>query len=263
VMIVLFFSLSGGKRSVYILPAMPVTAIALAPLLPDIVRKPSLRWAMWLLALVVAGALLAAGLGMHQGRLPALDRLATNALDASPAPLVAMIIGIGAAGLLVALLARPRHALAAWALFVLALWGAWGLVGYPLLNGYSSARGVMARTASLVPAGDPIALVAWKEQNLLMLDTMGRDTVNFGYHLPWHEQLHDALAWQAADPAHRWIFAYGAVLSPCVRPERAIHVGHANRREWYLFQRNAVVPGCVPPPSDDAGQFQPYDPDAG
>ena len=261
VLVVIFFSLSRGKRDVYILPALPLTAIALAPLLPAILKSASFRWALWILTLLLALVLLVTGMGMHAGHLHKLVALATSALDGSPKPLVTMIIGIGAAGVVIALLARPRHAAWGWCAFALVTWGTWGLVAYPLLNGYSSSRAVMARTASLVPRDDTIALVAWKEQNLLMLDALGRKTVNFGYKLAWHDQLQQALAWQAADPAHRWIFAYGKVLVPCVRMHDAIHVGHANRREWYLFNRSAVVPGCVPPRSDDAGQFGAYEPD--
>ncbi|TAN05833.1 MAG: glycosyltransferase family 39 protein [Rhodanobacteraceae bacterium] len=261
VLVVIFFSLSRGKRDVYILPALPITAIALAPLLPDILRRASFRWALWALTLLLALVLLLAGIGMHAGHLHKLLALATSALDGSPQPLIAMILGIGAAGVVIALLARPRHAAWGWCAFALVTWGAWGLVAYPLLNGYSSSRAVMARAASLVPRDDTIALVAWKEQNLLMLDALGRKTINFGYKLAWHDQLRQALAWQAADPAHRWIFAYGRVLAPCVRRSDAIHVGHANRREWYLFTRSAVVPGCVPPRSEDAGQFGAYEPD--
>mgnify|MGYP001110805451 CR=1 FL=1 len=261
VLVVIFFSLSGGKRDVYILPALPVAAIALAPFLGDIVRARTFRWALWSLILLLALVLLGAGLGMHTGHLPRQAALAASALGGSPTPLIAMVIGIGAAGIAAALVARPRHAPWAWCAFALAAWGAWGVVAYPLLNGYSSSRAVMARTASLVPPGDPVALVAWKEQNLLMLDALDRDTVTFGFKLAWHVQLQRALAWQAVDPAHRWIFAYGKVLAPCVRMRDAIHVGHANRREWYLFAHDAVVPGCVPPKSDDSGQFGAYEPD--
>jgi 4-amino-4-deoxy-L-arabinose transferase-like glycosyltransferase len=261
VLVVIFFSLSGGKRDVYILPALPVTAIALAPLLPDVLRRASFRWALWALTLALALVLLVAGIGMHTGHLHKLVTLASSALDGSPQPLTAMILGIGSAGVLVALIARPRHAPWGWCAFALVAWGSWGLVAYPLLNGYSSSRAVMARTASLVPAGDTIGLVAWKEQNLLMLDMLDRKTANFGFKLAWHEQLRQALAWQAADPAHRWIFAYGNTLAPCVREADAIHVGHANRREWYLFNRRAVVPGCIPPKTEDAGQFGAYEPD--
>jgi hypothetical protein len=172
-----------------------------------------------------------------------------------------MILGIGGAGVLISLVARPRHAPWGWCAFALVAWGTWGLVAYPLLNGYSSSRAVMARAASLVPTGGTIGLVAWKEQNLLILDMLGRKTANFGFKLAWHEQLRQALAWQGADPAHRWIFAYGKILAPCVREADTIHVGHANRREWHLFNRRAVVPGCIPPRAEDAGQFGAYEPD--
>ena len=261
VLVVIFFSLSGGKRDVYILPALPVTAIALAPLLPDILRARSFRWALWILTLLLALVLLIAGIGLHSGRLHNLVALASSALNGSPGPLIAMILGMGATGVLIALIARPRRAVWGWAGFALVAWGAWGLVAYPLHKGSSAARAGMARAANGVPAGDPIALVAWKEQNLLTLDALGRDTVDFGFKLAWHVQLEQALAWQAADPAHRWVFAYGKVLAPCVRMRDAVHVGHANRREWYVFSRSAVVPGCVPPRSDDAGQFGAYEPD--
>jgi 4-amino-4-deoxy-L-arabinose transferase-like glycosyltransferase len=261
VLVVIFFSASGGKRDVYILPALPIAALAMAPLLPAIVRNRGFRWALWLLTLLLALVLLLAGLGMHLGRLHRLNELAASALDGPPQPLAWMILAIGATGVVIALIARPRRATWGWAAFALAAWGIWGLVAYPLLNGYSSSRAVMARAASIVPRRDPIALVAWKEQNLLMLDSMGRKTITFGFKLAWHDQLRRALAWQAADPAHRWIFAYGKVLAPCVRERDAIHVGHANRREWYLFARSAVVPGCVPPAGVDTGQFGAYEPD--
>jgi hypothetical protein len=214
------------------------------------------------LILVLALVLLLAGLGMHLGRLHRLNELAASALDGPPQPLAWMILSIGAAGVVIAIAARPRWSTWGWAAFALVAWGIWGLVAYPLLNGYSSSRAVMARAAGIVPRGDPIALVAWKEQNLLMLDSLGRKTVTFGFKLAWHDQLRRALAWQAADPAHRWIFAYGKVLAPCVRMRDTIHVGHANRREWYLFARSAVVPGCVPPAGVDTGQFGAYEPDS-
>ncbi|HEX5352572.1 MAG TPA: glycosyltransferase family 39 protein [Rhodanobacteraceae bacterium] len=261
VLVVLFFSMSGGKRDVYILPALPVMALAMAPLLPDIVAARSFRWVLWVLTLLLALVLVLTAFGMSAGQLRKLHELAASAVQGSPLPLIEMIFGMGLAGFAAALLARPRHAARGWCAFGLLAWGTWGMAGYPLLNGYSSSRAVMARAASLVPPGDPIALVAWKEQNLLMLDKLGRNTVTFGFKLAWHVQLERAIQWQAADPAHRWVFAYGKVLAPCVRMADAIHVGHANRREWYLFTRNAVVPGCVPPASDDAGQFHAYEPD--
>ena len=122
VLVVIFFSLSGGKRDVYILPALPVAAIALAPLLPGILRRASFRWALWALILLLGLVLLLAGIGMHTGHLQKLVALASAALDGSPRPLTAMILGIGGAGVLIALVARPRHAPWGWCAFALVAW---------------------------------------------------------------------------------------------------------------------------------------------
>ena len=262
IMTVLFFSISPGKRNVYILPVMPMVALALAPVLPGIVRNRWFRFALWLIALALAMALLTMGVLMRGGHLQSLTARAAMTLEASPAPLVMMLIGVGAVGILIAVLARPHPTRAGWCAFVLVVWGTWGLAAYPMLNGYPSTLEMMTHVSNRVPRHDQIGLVAWKEQNLLMLHRLGRPSVNWGFLLPWHEQLQRALAWQAADPAHRWIFTLGDVLAPCVKIDRAIHVGHANHQEWYLFKRNAVAPNCAPSASEDARQVGAYDPEA-
>jgi hypothetical protein len=35
-------------------------------------------------------------------------------------------------------------------------------------------------------------------------------------------------------------------MGDCVDRQRAVHVGHANRREWWMFQADAVKSGCAP-----------------
>ncbi|MGK9517751.1 hypothetical protein O6467_23655, partial [Salmonella enterica subsp. enterica] len=42
-LIVVFFSIPDGKRDVYILPALPMACLALAPLLPGVLRKRAMR----------------------------------------------------------------------------------------------------------------------------------------------------------------------------------------------------------------------------
>ncbi|MHB1272290.1 MAG: hypothetical protein ACYCZD_05865 [Rhodanobacter sp.] len=44
-------------------------------------------------------------------------------------------------------------------------------------------------------------------------------------------------------------FSLDTAMGDCVNRRRARHVGHANRREWWMYQAAAVIPGCVP----DAG----------
>jgi hypothetical protein len=35
-------------------------------------------------------------------------------------------------------------------------------------------------------------------------------------------------------------------MGDCVNRSKAINVGHANRRDWWLFKADAVIAGCVP-----------------
>src|SRR5690606_18090832 len=64
-LVLLFFSLSPGKREVYIFPALPAACLAAAPLLPALLRRRGVQWLLsaWLL---LCGALLlgAAGSGL-------------------------------------------------------------------------------------------------------------------------------------------------------------------------------------------------------
>jgi hypothetical protein len=68
----------------------------------------------------------------------------------------------------------------------------------------------------------------------------------FGFLKEWREQYADAVAWQRAEPAQRWIFGLDTAIGQCVDRKKATYVGHANRREWWMFKADAVLPGCVP-----------------
>lgn len=253
VLVVVFFSIPSGKRDVYILPALPMACLALAPLLPGILRKAWPRRIAWALALLLS--LLALGLGLSmllgtpafEAKLSA-DRGFTGGTDALAWLLVA-IAGAGFASLAVFGRARPVHAL----LGALAgLWVLYGLVGYPLLNPSSSAREVMQQARARIGTEAELGLVAWKEQNLLMSEPMA---TTFGFVVPWPEQLRRGIAWQAQAPARRWLLVQQPALD-CVERARIVLAGRANRRAWWLVPAGAVVPGCVP-----AGRRGDPDPD--
>ncbi len=239
VLVLLFFSFSPGKRDVYILPALPMTALALAPLLPGLLRRRGVRLAVFALTTLLAGALtVAAALALH--RHPAWAVKIEQSLDPR---IWWMLLAIGAAGLVVVALTRIRRAPLGWLLFAGVLWSVYGLWGYPMLNGDRSARDVMVRARAIAGPDASIGLLAWKEQNLLMVQG---PVAEFGFLKPWPQQYADAVAWLQADPARRWIFSLDEAMGTCVDRHRAIYVGHANRREWWMFQAAAVAPGCVP-----------------
>jgi hypothetical protein len=78
-------------------------------------------------------------------------------------------------------------------------------------------------------------------QNLLLAD---REVTEFGFKKPKNRQLAEAIRWQAAKPDTRWVFILDRVMAPCIDRDKAVVVGHANRREWLMFKADAVMPAC-------------------
>jgi len=242
-LVIVFFSIPHGKRDVYIMPALPMACLAMAPLLPGLLRR---RWPRRLalgFALALTLATLGAGLAMLLGDPGFEHRLVEGRGFTSADPFAWLLLAIGVCGLGSALWfgrGRPVHVL----LSTLACtWMLYGLVGYGLLNGSSSARDLMASVDRRLDPDQELGLVAWKEQNLLMSP---RPTTTFGFVMPWGEQLRRGMAWQAEAPERRWLLVQDRALSHCVVRERAILAGRSNRRPWWLVPATAVVPGCVP-----------------
>jgi 4-amino-4-deoxy-L-arabinose transferase-like glycosyltransferase len=250
VLVLLFFSASAGKRDVYILPILPMLALITAPYLEELLATRWLRALCALFVVLVGAGML--GLGVYAlaahpafaGKL-ALDR----GFDGQENSLWWMCIVIGAAQWLLLAIFRLRRAHWAVAGGMLALWLVWGVWAYPLLNGSSSSADVMSAVHTHLGPQDDIGLVDWTEQNMLMLDHPATD---FGFTAPTTQQFTRAVTWQAAAPATRWLFVQEPAMGRCVQRDKAIEIGHANRRDWWLFKADAVIPGCTPAAHTDA-----------
>ncbi|QNP39643.1 ArnT family glycosyltransferase [Lysobacter solisilvae (ex Woo and Kim 2020)] len=249
-LVLLFFSIPNGKRDVYILPALPMACLAFAPLLPGIVRKAWPRRIAFAFAALFALLLTGAGLAMLLGN-PGFEAklIGDRGLHASAAPFAWTLLAMGGgawAGLLWFGLRRPLAALLS---SLAVVWVLYGLLVYPLLNDSSSARGLMTAIDRRLPADAQLGLVAWKEQNLLMAQ---RPAATFGFRVPWHEQLRQAIAWQGEAPQRRWLLVQEPALSECIDRSKAEFAGRSNRRAWWLVPATAVVPGCRPAAKPDA-----------
>jgi 4-amino-4-deoxy-L-arabinose transferase-like glycosyltransferase len=242
VAVLVFFSIPSGKREVYLLPALPMFCLALAPLLPGLLRRRAPRALMFGFVLLVALLGLALGAGALLGEPGFEARLeAQRGLDPASDAVWWMPLAIGACALVAALWGRLRRAPGALVATLASLWITFGLIGYPLLNSSSSARGLMLEVGRRIGPEAELALVAWKEQNLLQADRPAR---TFGFRRAREEQLRDAIRWQADAPARRWVLVLEQAMGDCVRRDLAQHAGRANRRDWWLFRADAVTASC-------------------
>jgi 4-amino-4-deoxy-L-arabinose transferase-like glycosyltransferase len=248
-LLLLFFSIPVGKRDVYMMPALPMVALAMAPYLEQIVAARWLRTSAFAIALIGGIAILGAGLWAWLGHSPQADAFVQRRdLGDLGQSVWLMVIVIGVGFVAAALALRPRRGVLALLAGLAALWLVWSFWSYPLLNDSSSARGVMQRARAIAGADAEIGLIGWKEQNLLMASGPTRE---FGFLAPSDRQYAAAVQWQAQAPQRRWIFSIAPAMGACVDRTRAQRVGEANRRDWWMFRADAVRAGCVPGAKED------------
>lgn len=242
-MVVLFFSIPAGKRDVYILPALPMFCLVLAPLLPGLLRRRDVQAVVGVftgllsLGLALAGAMAVLGAPAFELRLTHSRGLAPGAVDALAWTILAMGVWGG-----LSLLACGRRRHLALVSTLAMVWVLYSLVGYPLLNDSSSARGLMRTVGDRLGPDAELGLVAWKEQHLLLAD---RPAATFGFETDWDEQLIAATRWQRLAPGRRWLLVHEYAMLSCVDRNRSELAGVANRRRWWLVPAAAVKVPCV------------------
>ncbi|TYT25521.1 glycosyltransferase family 39 protein [Luteimonas viscosa] len=246
-LVLLFFSLSPAKRDVYVLPVLPVLAIAAAPLLPGLLRRRDVRLTLAAWLATVAIVALAAGLAAWPEPVAWWQRIGARH-EAGPEVLAAigrwlLVLGAWTAGCLAwAAASRLRRVGVATLLAMAGLWTIHGVGLMPAVDAGSSARALMQQVDTRIGPDAELGLLAWREQHLLQA---GRDVAVFGFNRPWPAQWRDAAAWLAAAPGRRWLFVLEDALDPCVDRARAARIGVSNRRTWWLVPASAMVPGCM------------------
>jgi 4-amino-4-deoxy-L-arabinose transferase-like glycosyltransferase len=237
VIVVLFFTSSSGKRSLYVLPAIPALAMAAGPWLPELLRaRGSRRLAFVLACLLTAVAALAAvylGFDAH--------RAARVAKQFGIQPVVPLAV-IALCCIATLAVFRVRDAWLAYAGVLATILAFTGYVVYPRIDAARSGRAFTERVQQASAGIQELALVGAKEQYLLQLK---RPSFNFG-HARWRErdsEAADAAAWLAEDP-RRGLVMDKRVRELCFKGAQAVDLGKANRQHWYLVTGNPD-PKCV------------------
>jgi 4-amino-4-deoxy-L-arabinose transferase-like glycosyltransferase len=242
VLLILFFSLTRAKRDVYIMPALPLLALCAGPFLENILQR---RWAQWTtLGFLSLLGLAALGVGAHSLLFHsafATRFAAARQLGDQASSIWWMFVVAGAWMVLCVLVFRLRRAGMALLTGLAGFWLAWSLWGAPLLAKASSPAALVQRVERTIGPKAELALVAWKEELPLAFE---RKVIDFGFVVPWHRQLSDAIVWQEQAPAQRWVLILSDVMEPCINRDATIDMGVTSGRDWRLYRLDAVASAC-------------------
>jgi 4-amino-4-deoxy-L-arabinose transferase-like glycosyltransferase len=190
----LFFSLSSGKRGIYILPALPAALLAAAPFLPELFRRAGVQRAGIVLGAVLAIPAVVIAIGALFGVEPVTQAVARAGLTSST-PVIVFAV---AAAALWCVAWRKRPVLA-WPAVLCTLAVVWSYGITPMIDSDRSGRRFTEGVVAQVPGSKELAFVGYKEQFFLYVD---RPTVSFG-HRRWVEgpqEAYDAASWINAAP---------------------------------------------------------------
>jgi 4-amino-4-deoxy-L-arabinose transferase-like glycosyltransferase len=237
VLVVLFFTLSAGKRGVYVLPAVPAFALLCAPYLAQVAARRSAQRAMFVLASLIGGLCVLAWIYLVLRSDKHIDVVADYDIDPlGPLALIAI------AAMVVCAIARPGRGFIAYAgvlaaaLLVVSFWV------NPQLNDARSGADFAARIEQAADPRQELGLVAFKEQYVL---NARREIVHFG-HARWREaeqEMADAALWLSGKPG-RQLVVNGDARAACFHDAPAQSLGAANRSEWFLV-RGGADQSCV------------------
>jgi 4-amino-4-deoxy-L-arabinose transferase-like glycosyltransferase len=236
-LVLLFFSLSPGKRGLYITPALPALAMAASPFVVSILARQAVRRAGIAISVLVMGGAVLLSIAHASGMAFALKAL--NAVHlASTWPLHLFII-LAAAGVIIA---WRTIAVLAWPVTLATLAVIWSYAIAPSMNGERSGADFIRAAQLKLQAGETLGLVAYKEQFLLYVN---RPIVNFGHRrsLEGLQEIQDAAAWLAQAP-DRVLLVPESALNPCFTVSATQIAGRASGGDWYLV-RGTPAAGCL------------------
>jgi 4-amino-4-deoxy-L-arabinose transferase-like glycosyltransferase len=249
-----FFTLSSGKRDLYILSALPMFALVAGPFLPALLQKRSVQRVLAALIALIVCACLGTTLWLQEIHPDQGRALLAAGGVAGFAPLIVLgLFGVLACAWWLWSGSRAQYALAA------TIAAGWLIVGwwvFPQMDGQRSARDFVARLEQTAAPERPLGLLAYHENFLWQLT---RASVNFG-HRRFREgqrEADDAAAWLAAAP-DRQLLVPEDMLHPCFGMAESVQdLGESSGGRWYLVQGRPQA-DCVA--RGDAGRALEYSP---
>lgn len=234
-LVILFFSISPGKRGVYVLPALPMLVLACAPYYQVLLKNKVLKFTILGVALLLSSLLFitaVAGLAEIEATLKLVEKFKVNPWN--------FFLVIGIASLLSIAAVWRKNQWLAWPLFMSILWLGYSTYGYYLRNPISTPISVYRNAEAVLSEDAEIALVDFSEQFILFSPFTIR---HFGYRTLLEQQLETAYQWQKKDT--QFILIEDKLVDDvCFDINKGIDLGFAHRRHWVLLPKAAKNSNC-------------------
>ncbi len=244
ILVLIFFSLSPGKRGVYILPALPMLAMISAPYIKSVVARVGPQWLLWGITFVLATLLLVLGLaGLQEAK------FAVKLTRDYPIEPWWFFITIGGVGVISSALTLRKWRVFNWLIFIPFLWLLYSTWGYTLLSPVKTPKGIFEQAKTIVDSNAKIALVDFSEQFLLFSPYQ---MTHFGYHTAHDIQIKSAWIWLASDD-NRYLILPQEAITDCFNTSFAINLGYAHRQNWMLLDPASRLDECLPETNSIAG----------
>jgi 4-amino-4-deoxy-L-arabinose transferase-like glycosyltransferase len=243
-LVIVFFSLSPGKRGVYLLPALPMLAMILAPLLSS--QKPA-GWFPPLLTglqFLLGIALMAVGVLAWNDHPRLVEKVADYSTD--PAKLHeagTFVFVIGLAWLITLFGFWRSRALGRLFLAMMITWLLLGTWGYRILEPLRTPHNVLATAEQHIPPGGQLGMIDFREQFLLFSK---RDFTHFSFFTGREQENRNAWLWMS-ETVNSYLLVADQIELSCFTQEGAVHLGTAHRDSYLLLTDEQTNPSCAPP----------------
>ncbi|HHQ14969.1 MAG TPA: glycosyltransferase family 39 protein [Chromatiales bacterium] len=229
----LFFTISPGKRGVYLLPLLPAVAVLAAPHLAQVCARRAVRGAAAVVLAILASILVVAGILALAGFEPVLEQLSELELSPVLAASIVILTGIG-----VALCILLRDCARSWIAASVLIWAVTTCVVYPMIDPVRSGESLMRTVDRRIGPDAELAIVDYREQLLLQAR---REVVHWSYHGDRAVHTQQAARWLTRGP-DRWLLIPEYVAIYCFIADPDKSVGYRHSRNWLLLQRDAIDP---------------------
>ncbi|WP_152207998.1 ArnT family glycosyltransferase [Marinobacter changyiensis] len=243
-LVVVFFSISPGKRGVYLLPALPMFALSIAPALSA--HRPA-RWFPPLLTglhLLFAIALITVGIMAWSDHPKLVEKISDYSQD--PARLHeagTMVFSVGMVWLASLAVLWRTYALGRFFIALMISWLLYTTWGYRILEPLRTPRNILAAAEQSAPSDAQLGMIDFKEQFILFSRL---DFTHFSYFSNREQEERNAWLWMAKT-AGSYLIVEDQPGYQCFTRNGAIFLGTAHRDSYLLFGDEQMKTSCAPP----------------